>query len=103
MRTEVREGEPAEEILAPEEGYEPTTILIGSRGHSRLRRLLIGSGSEDLVDRASGERTARPAGGDSVTLEPAELARVTIPGGTVISLRPPTEPSLVRTSTVAIG
>lgn len=52
--TEVRQGDPADEILAAEELYEPTTILVGSRGHSRLRRLLIGSVSEDIVSRSAG-------------------------------------------------
>jgi nucleotide-binding universal stress UspA family protein len=53
-RTDVRRGDPADEILAAEAAYEPTTILVGSRGHSRLRRLLLGSVSEDLVARADG-------------------------------------------------
>ncbi|RKD89026.1 universal stress protein [Halopiger aswanensis] len=53
-RTEVRSGDPADEILAAEASYEPTTILVGSRGHSRLRRLLLGSVSEDIVAQASG-------------------------------------------------
>ncbi|MCU4744524.1 universal stress protein [Natronoglomus mannanivorans] len=53
-RTEVRQGDPADEILAAEDEYEPTVILVGSRGHSRLRRLLLGSVSEDVVARADG-------------------------------------------------
>ena len=53
-RTDIRQGDPAEEILAAETEYDPTTILLGSRGHSRLRRLLLGSVSEDLVGRANG-------------------------------------------------
>ncbi|AGB31385.1 UspA domain-containing protein [Natrinema pellirubrum DSM 15624] len=53
-RTEVRRGDPADEILAAEAEYEPTTTLVGSRGHSRLRRLLLGSVSEDIVARADG-------------------------------------------------
>ncbi|ELY66344.1 universal stress protein [Natrinema versiforme] len=53
-RTAVRQGDPADEILAAEDEYEPTTILVGSRGHSRLRRLLLGSVSEDIVARADG-------------------------------------------------
>ncbi|ELY63113.1 universal stress protein [Natrinema versiforme] len=64
-RTEVRRGDPADEILAAEVEYDPTTVLVGSRGHSRLRRLLLGSVSEDIVARAHGnvllvppERTA---------------------------------------------
>ncbi|MGQ3414432.1 universal stress protein [Natrinema sp. LN54] len=53
-RTAIRQGDPANEILAVEDEYEPTTILVGSRGHSRLRRLLLGSVSEDVVARADG-------------------------------------------------
>lgn len=53
-RTEVRHGDPADEILAVEDAVDSTTILVGTRGHSRLRRLLLGSVSEDLVARANG-------------------------------------------------
>ncbi|MEY7851132.1 universal stress protein [Natrarchaeobius sp. A-rgal3] len=53
-RIDVRQGDPADEILAVEDAVDPTTILVGSRGHSRLRRLLLGSVSEDLVARANG-------------------------------------------------
>ncbi|ELZ00684.1 MULTISPECIES: universal stress protein [Natrialba] len=59
-RTAVRQGDPADEILAAENEYEPTTILIGSRGHSRLRRLLLGSVSEDVVARANGNVMLAP-------------------------------------------
>ncbi|WP_324664412.1 universal stress protein [Haloarcula sediminis] len=51
---EVRQGDPAEEILAVEDRVAPTTTLVGSRGRSRIRRLLLGSVSEDIVARASG-------------------------------------------------
>ncbi|MDJ1434340.1 universal stress protein, partial [Halostagnicola sp. A-GB9-2] len=53
-RIEVQQGDPADEILAVEDTVDPTTILVGSRGHSRLRRLLLGSVSEDLVAQANG-------------------------------------------------
>lgn len=52
-RTDVRQGDPAEEILAAEADHNPTTTLIGSRGHSRLRRLLLGSVSERIVAEAN--------------------------------------------------
>ncbi|ELY96141.1 UspA domain-containing protein [Natrialba chahannaoensis JCM 10990] len=51
---ERRQGDPADEILAVEDAVDPTTILVGSRGHSRLRRLLLGSVSEDLVTQSNG-------------------------------------------------
>ncbi|WP_435348815.1 universal stress protein [Haloarchaeobius sp. HRN-SO-5] len=50
---EVRRGDPADEILAAEAAVEPTAILVGSRGQSRLRRLLLGSVSEEVVTRAN--------------------------------------------------
>jgi len=51
---EVRQGDPAEEILDIEADVVPTTTLVGSRGQSRIRRLMLGSVSEDLVARATG-------------------------------------------------
>jgi nucleotide-binding universal stress UspA family protein len=53
-RTEVRRGDPADEILAAEAEHDPSTLLLGSRGRSRLRRLLLGSVSEEVVVRATG-------------------------------------------------
>jgi len=50
----VRRGDPAKEILAAETEYDPSTLLVGSRGRSRLRRLLLGSVSEEVVARATG-------------------------------------------------
>ena len=52
-RTDVRRGDPADEILAAEAEHAPTTTLVGSRGHSRLRRLLLGSVSERIVAEAN--------------------------------------------------
>jgi nucleotide-binding universal stress UspA family protein len=53
-RTEVRRGDPAEEILAAEAAVTPSTVLVGSKGRSRIRRLLLGSVSEEIVARATG-------------------------------------------------
>lgn len=53
-RTDVRRGDPAAEILAAEREHEPSTLLLGSRGRSRLRRLLLGSVSEEVVVNAAG-------------------------------------------------
>jgi nucleotide-binding universal stress UspA family protein len=52
-RVLIREGDAAEEILAVEQEVEPTTILMGSRGQSAMRRLLLGSVSEDVTARAN--------------------------------------------------
>ena len=53
-RTELRRGDPAEEILAVEAEAAPSTVLVGSKGRSRIRRLLLGSVSEEIVARATG-------------------------------------------------
>ena len=53
-RIDIRQGDPATEILAAEAEFEPTMTLLGSRGHSRLRRLLLGSVSEEIVAHAHG-------------------------------------------------
>ena len=53
-RIVVRDGDPAEEILDVEASVAPTTTLVGSRGRSRLRRLLLGSVSEEIVAGAGG-------------------------------------------------
>jgi nucleotide-binding universal stress UspA family protein len=52
VRTMVRTGEPIEEILAAEAELEPTTVLMGARGRSRIRRLLVGSTSETVAARS---------------------------------------------------
>lgn len=64
-QTEIRYGDPAAEILAAETDYEPATILLGSRGHSRLRRLLLGSVPREIVTKSGG----------NVLLVPPERAR----------------------------
>lgn len=53
-RIEVRQGDPADEILAIEEEVTPSMILVGSKGRSRIRRLLLGSVSEEIVAQATG-------------------------------------------------
>ncbi len=53
-RVDIRRGDPAEEILAAEREHDPSTLLLGSRGRSRLRRLLLGNVSEDVVANATG-------------------------------------------------
>jgi nucleotide-binding universal stress UspA family protein len=53
-RVQVRRGDPTEEILAAEREVTPSTVLLGSRGRSRLKKLLLGSVSESLVAQAAG-------------------------------------------------
>jgi len=53
-QVEVRHGDPANEILAVESEVTPSTILVGSKGRSRIRRLLLGSVSEEIVAQATG-------------------------------------------------
>ena len=52
VRTMVRTGEATEEILAAEAEVAPTTVLMGVRGRSRIRRLLVGSTSETIAARS---------------------------------------------------
>jgi nucleotide-binding universal stress UspA family protein len=62
-RTVVREGEAVEEILAAETEFDPTTILLGSRGRSRMRRLLLGSVSADVTAQANANVLLVPPSG----------------------------------------
>jgi len=62
-RTVVREGEAVEEILAAEAEFDPTTILVGSRGQSRMRRLLLGSVSEDVTAQSNSNVLLVPPSG----------------------------------------
>lgn len=50
---EIRQGDPAEEILAVEKAVNSSTVLVGSKGRSRIRRLLLGSVSEEIVAQAA--------------------------------------------------
>lgn len=49
----VRSGEAVEEILAEERRSDPTLTLLGARGTSRLRRLLLGNVSESVIAKGS--------------------------------------------------
>lgn len=60
--TMIREDEAVDGILAVEDEIDPTTILLGSRGRSRLRRLLLGSTSEAVTRRADSNVLLIPPG-----------------------------------------
>jgi nucleotide-binding universal stress UspA family protein len=62
-RTMVLEGEAVAGILTAEAEFDPTTILMGTRGQSRLRRLLLGSTSEDVTARADANVLLVPPAG----------------------------------------
>lgn len=62
-RTLLRQGEPVEEILAAEADVDPTSILMGTRGRSRIRRMLLGSTSEDVTARADSNVLLVPPNG----------------------------------------
>jgi nucleotide-binding universal stress UspA family protein len=49
----VRSGSPKTEILAEERRVGATVTLLGARGQSRLRRLLLGSVSESVIARGN--------------------------------------------------
>jgi nucleotide-binding universal stress UspA family protein len=51
VSTAVRSGGVVDEILTMEAKVEATVTVLGSRGQSRLRRLLLGSTSESVVAR----------------------------------------------------
>jgi nucleotide-binding universal stress UspA family protein len=59
----VLEGEAVAGILTAEAEFDPTTILMGTRGQSRLRRLLLGSTSEDVTARADANVLLVPPAG----------------------------------------
>jgi nucleotide-binding universal stress UspA family protein len=60
--TMIREDEAVDGILAVEDEIDPTAILLGSRGRSRLRRLLLGSTSETVIRRADSNVLLVPPG-----------------------------------------
>lgn len=60
----VREGSPVDEILEEETRVGATTTLLGTRGRSRLRRLLLGSVSESIVARGNNNVLLVPPAGD---------------------------------------
>jgi nucleotide-binding universal stress UspA family protein len=53
VETNVRSGNSVEEIAAEERRVGATATLIGARGTSRLRRLLLGSTAESIVARGT--------------------------------------------------
>jgi nucleotide-binding universal stress UspA family protein len=63
VSTEVRYGDPANQILEAEAAFDPTTILLGSRGRGRIRRLLLGSTSEAVTARSDSNVLLVPPAG----------------------------------------
>jgi nucleotide-binding universal stress UspA family protein len=49
----VREGQPAEEILAAAKAWDAEEIVIGTRARGRLAQFLLGSTAEDVIRRAA--------------------------------------------------
>lgn len=60
-QTEVRRGNPAEQILSVKAGTTPSAVLVGAKGWSRIRRLLLGNVSEEIGGRATGDVFLIPA------------------------------------------
>jgi nucleotide-binding universal stress UspA family protein len=52
LEPQVREGKPAQEILAAAEAWRPEVIVIGSQGRTGLDHLLVGSVAERVLRRA---------------------------------------------------
>ena len=53
VETAVRDGEPGPAVLAEAKEWGADLIVVGSRGHTALRRLLEGSVSRYVVDHAT--------------------------------------------------
>ncbi len=53
VREHLREGRPAEQIIALAEELDADLVVVGSRGAGRIKRLITGSISEGVVHRAS--------------------------------------------------
>jgi nucleotide-binding universal stress UspA family protein len=51
-RSHLREGRTFEEVIKLGDKLEADLLLVGSRGHRGLRRMLVGSNSEDIVHHA---------------------------------------------------
>ncbi|HEX5916020.1 MAG TPA: universal stress protein, partial [Rubrobacter sp.] len=51
-RSHLREGRTFEEVIKLGDELEADLLLVGSRGHRGLRRMLVGSNSEDIVHHA---------------------------------------------------
>jgi nucleotide-binding universal stress UspA family protein len=72
----VSRGEPVETLVArTREGLD--LLVMGSRGHGPLRRVLFGSVSSELIDRAECPVLVLPrqvSAGDDPTVEPANIA-----------------------------
>jgi nucleotide-binding universal stress UspA family protein len=63
---EVREGEPADELIAAARDHDARAIIVGSRGHNAVASALLGSVSSALVHRApQSVLVVRPALEDS--------------------------------------
>ena len=53
IRTMVRHGRPASEILTEADRFAADLIVVGARGHTAVERLLVGSVSSEVVDHAN--------------------------------------------------
>jgi nucleotide-binding universal stress UspA family protein len=62
VETNVRTGGVLDEILAEERRVGATTTLVGARGTSRLRRLLLGDTAESVVAQGNNNVLLVPPG-----------------------------------------
>lgn len=52
LRTMVRHGRPASEIVGEAERFGADLLVVGARGHSMVERMFLGSVSSEVVDQA---------------------------------------------------
>ncbi|WP_255151860.1 universal stress protein [Halorarius halobius] len=64
LSTELREGDPDEEILAAADAHEVDLVVMGTHGREGLRRRLVGSVAERVVREADPPVMTVTAGGD---------------------------------------
>jgi len=68
---------PAQGILHTAEKWHPTLIVLGSKGHTALGRLLLGSVSHKVLTHATcSVRIARPASGSAASASPRVLLAI---------------------------
>lgn len=72
----IEQGEPASTILQAVEGYRPDLIVMGTRGHGRLRRALVGSVANRILHGLACDALIVPEGSFRASRHKARTAHV---------------------------